>query len=271
MKSPFLDHPQVSRARKIAGDILIALAAAFTVYLSIVMLYRIHSVVRKDTYRAVFRYELVICACFLLMAFDLRCGFLTRFRAKALRITGWFVRCAAGALAAVSLICAAIVIAAGFRQGNSDAPYAVVLGIALENDKPTKDLEYRLETAATFAASHPDSILVVTGGNAADGARTEAEVMKEILTELGIPEQRILVEDKAVDTAQNFANAAKMIDPNAPVVLITSNYHMFRAMQEAKKNSFSDLRPCPASSNAGFYGANVMWEVIGIYDSVLNG
>ena len=86
-------------ARRAAGDLLIVLVIAFTFYLTVIMTRRISAVVLKDSYIKIFRYELVICAVFLLLALDIRFGFLTK-GTGFLRIAGWTVRilliCAAG-------------------------------------------------------------------------------------------------------------------------------------------------------------------------------
>ena len=80
------------KTRQILGDVLIFAAVLFTIYLSVIMIHRIRTVVLKDTYFSIFRYELLTCAIFLLFAFDLRFGFLTAMSFKALKIVGWLVR-----------------------------------------------------------------------------------------------------------------------------------------------------------------------------------
>ena len=53
-----------------------------------------------------------------------------------------------------------------------------------------------------------------------------------------------------------------MIDPAQPVVVISSNYHMDRAVQTAKSAGFSHVLRLPAPSSIFSYGANVMNEVV---------
>ena len=48
-------------ARRAAGDFLIVLVIAFTIYLTVIMTRRISAVVLKDSYKEIFRYELIIC------------------------------------------------------------------------------------------------------------------------------------------------------------------------------------------------------------------
>ena len=86
--------------------------------------------------------------------------------------------------------------------------------------------------------------------------------MHDILAERGVAEERMILEDKAETTEENFANVSKIVDPAAPIVLISSDYHMDRASQTAGKAGFSNILRMPAQSVLTEYGANVMWEVV---------
>lgn len=60
--------------------------------------------------------------------------------------------------------------------------------------------------------------------------------MAEYLESVGVPADRIIVEDKAVNTRENLIlSRALMDDPNAPAAIITNNYHVFRAALLARK------------------------------------
>ena len=50
---------------------------------------RISAVVLKDSYEEIFRYELIICGVFLVLALDFRFGFLTGSRTGLLRAAGF--------------------------------------------------------------------------------------------------------------------------------------------------------------------------------------
>ena len=73
---------------------------------------------------------------------------------------------------------------------------------------------------------------------------------------------RMIPEDQAKSTKDNFRNTAHIIDHGEPVVLISSNYHMDRAAQTAKAAGFTNVRRLPAPSSLLSYGANVMSEVV---------
>lgn len=262
-------HP--ATARRVAGDILIAFFAVFTLWLSAVMLHRIHTVVLADTYRKVFRNELVLCAVLLVFALDLRFGLLTRIRFMPARILGWILRLAAIAGTLAILALAALVIGSGMADAGTEAAQVIVLGMALEDGQPTKDLRLRVETAADYAAGHPEALLVLTGGNPDARGRTEADVMFGLLTERGVPAERMLREDRAADTRENFRNAARLLRPDAPTAVISSDYHMRRAVKTAKAAGFSRVLCLPAPSDPLRYGANVMWEIVMELNSLVRG
>lgn len=262
MKKDEAGQKKPRAAGRIIGSLFLALVVLFTVYLSAVMLHRINTVVIKGIYKKVFSRELVICTLFLLAALDLRFRLFTRFRSRPLRVIGWLLRLVTAGLAVFVLLLGGRVIFAGLANDAGEADTAIVLGMALEDGRPTRDLLLRLDTAEAYAAEHPQSRLILTGGNQDEKGRTEAAVMKEILLERGLDESRIITEDQATDTKENFRNAAAMTDPSRPVVIVTSNYHMNRAVRIAGSAGFSSVMRVPAPSEPLYYGANVMWEVL---------
>ena len=248
--------------RTIIGDILIFLGAAFTVYLSVIMTQRINAVVLRDSYVKVFRYELLVCAAFLLFAADVRFGFLTSINSGAVKAVGWAIRIALWlAVAALVFLLGKIFLGACIHT-DASAENAIVLGLALENGEPTADLELRLDTAAQYLQRNPESRIILSGGNPDESGRTEAVVMLDLLIERGIAEERMILEDQSDTTKANFKNIAQLIDPDAPVVLITSNYHMDRAVQIAKSAGFSNIQRLPAPASIITFGSNVMLEIM---------
>ena len=253
---------KTSAFRRVCGDILLFLALAFTVYLSCVMLRRIAVVAAKGSYRTVFSREMIVCAVLILCAADIRFNLFTRLRAKWAKVAGWLIRALVIAASVCVLVLFGVVIVNGAVKDPAEADRTVVLGMALENGQPNTDLLHRVDTAAAWAKEHPGADVIVTGGNPGENGLTEAAVMRELLLERGIEDGRIILEDQASDTKQNFANVAKLIDPAEPIVLITSDYHMDRAAGIAKDVGFTHVLRRGAPSDPLNYGANVMWEVM---------
>ena len=253
---------QASRRRRIIGDVLLVLAALLIVDVVIVMLHRINAVVLKADYRKVFRYELILCAILLLFALDVRFNLFTRAKHRAVRISGWVLRAVVMLLTLVIVFFGGKVICGSLINTASQADHAIVLGLALENGKPTDDLLARLDTARGYLEKYPDAKLILTGGNADESGRTEAAVMRDLLAERGVADDRMILDYRAETTKDNFRDTVKLIDPAQPVVLISSDYHMDRAVQTAKSAGFTNVMRLPAPSSFLGYGANVMNEVV---------
>ena len=244
------------------GDFYLTAVILFTAYLSAVMIRRIRAVVLADIYKRVFRVELCLCAALLVSALDVRFGLLTRAVPLPLRFLGRLIRAAVRAGSVLILLLAGHTAAGGLVSDSAGEKYAVVLGMALENGEPNRDLLLRAGTAEDLAKSDPDVTLILTGGNPVSEGRTEAAVMRELLTAGGVPAERIVPEDRSADTVANFRNCARLCSPDEPVVIITSNYHMNRAVRLAKKAGFTRIRRMPAPACAAYYPANLMWEVV---------
>ena len=259
---------RASRARRIPGDILLALAVLLAADVLLVMPARINAVVLKADHLKVFRYQLIICAVLLLFALDVRFSLFTRWKPVFVKGIGWFLRAAVALLTAVILFFCGKVIAGSVINTAGQADYAIVPGLALENGEPAPDLLARLDTARAYGEKYPGAKLVLTGGNADESGRTEADVMRDILTAQGVPEDRLILEDRAETTAENFRNIAGMVSTDEPVVLISSNYHMDRAVRNAGKAGFTHVMRLPAPSGFFAYGANMLWEVVADLDDL---
>lgn len=114
--------------------------------------------------------------------------------------------------------------------------YVVVLGAKVKGTTVTKSLRMRLDAAYELAVDNPDSIVIVTGGRGAGEDISEARAMKYYLMDKGLKEDRILMEGKSYNTEENIKNIGKMLrNRESNIVLVTSNYHAFRALKIAKK------------------------------------
>jgi uncharacterized SAM-binding protein YcdF (DUF218 family) len=82
-------------------------------------------------------------------------------------------------------------------------PAIVILGYGLAPDGSMRAiLQRRVMTGLIVAQFFPQSTIIVTGGNPQNG-KTEAGQMRNMLTLLGFPADRIILEDKANSTVQN--------------------------------------------------------------------
>ncbi len=125
-----------------------------------------------------------------------------------------------------------------------DKPYQamVVLGAQVTpTGAPSKQLELRLEMALQQYRKRPTTI-VVTGAQGRDEPMTEASAMRHWLTARGVPNEHVLLDESSFNTRQNLENAKKLLPPGTKdVLIITSDYHLPRAMSQAKDLGFEPL------------------------------
>jgi vancomycin permeability regulator SanA len=121
-----------------------------------------------------------------------------------------------------------------------DKDYMLILGCQIKKDGTlTKLLKGRADRALEFArmqreATGKELVFVPSGGQGADEVISEAEAIRRYLLETGVPADRILPEDRSVNTEENIRNAAALIrkaagDREAKIAFATTNYHVFRA------------------------------------------
>ncbi len=86
--------------------------------------------------------------------------------------------------------------------------------------------------------------LILSGGIVYDDV-TMAELMKNHAIKLGVPKEKILIDDKASTTHENAEFTKKIIEENnfKSIIVVTSEYHSRRsklAMEKALKNTLVD-------------------------------
>ncbi len=86
---------------------------------------------------------------------------------------------------------------------------------------------------------------IITSGYKGEYKISEAIRSANILQELGIPKIDIIIHDKPKDTKEEAIKTKKLLDEN-PFILVTSAYHMTRAMALFKKEG---LNPIAAPTN----------------------
>ena len=80
--------------------------------------------------------------------------------------------------------------------------------------------------------------IIVSGGSFAayngGPATSEAEAMRRFLIDLGVPSEAIVSEPNSLNTLENIRNVRQMVG-DARVALVTSGYHMPRALMLARR------------------------------------
>ena len=116
-----------------------------------------------------------------------------------------------------------------------DREYLIVLGGPIKDNKPSELLFQRIKTAADYMNDNPQSLAIVSGGMTSESCSlTEAEIMKNSLTELGIPEDRIILEKQAMTTLQNFQYASELVPEYSRIFFVTNRFHIWRSTRIMK-------------------------------------
>lgn len=143
----------------------------------------------------------------------------------------------------------------------SGADYVIVLGAQWKSNGPSYVLQKRLDKALEYLRDNPDTLVIVSGGQGVNEPISEAEGMKQYLEERGIGEERILVENASTSTYENLLFSSELIDKEADrVVLVTNNFHMYRARGIARKQGYQNLEGLSARSYPGMVPNNLLRE-----------
>ena len=162
-----------------------------------------------------------------------------------------FAGASAGNMLVATLgLAVALVLVAGFallRDAYSSNPTVsehaalVVLGCAVQNGRPSKTLERRLERARSILTNSPDTFVIVTGGPVAGSTLTEADVMAEWLVARCVSHSRIFLERQARNTEENIQLSIALLErlglPYDQVAVVSSDYHLWRARHQLARTT----------------------------------
>ena len=98
-------------------------------------------------------------------------------------------------------------------------------------------------------SDNPDTMLIASGGQGFKESISEAECIKRELVKMGIPEDRIILEDRSRSTVEKLKYSLQIIkDKDARVGIITNSFHEYRAGIIAKDVGFTNAYPVPATT-----------------------
>lgn len=151
-------------------------------------------------------------------------------------------------------------------EGKENLDCIIVLGAQVRENGPSVVLKYRLDTAIAYLNENRDTVCIVSGGKGANEPFSEAEGMAEYLLEKGIEEDRIILEDRSRNTAENIQNSRELImgETYQGVGIVTNNFHVFRAVEIAKAQGLENVCGIAADSNVLYLPNNVLRECCGI-------
>lgn len=150
----------------------------------------------------------------------------------------------------ISAVTALVVRGFAASQTIPENTTAIVLGCAVDGDKPSRMLQKRIDAAFEYLTANPQAKCILSGGKGDGENLSEAEAMYRALTQRGIAPERLYKEDKSTTTAENMRFSKEILDAQAlgdTVVLITTDFHQFRAGLLAEKCGLSTYKVCAHS------------------------
>lgn len=165
-------------------------------------------------------------------------------------------------------------VAATRYKPEPELDYIIILGCAIRRDgTPTPLLKGRIMRAFDFEKAQYEKTgkhakFVPSGGQGSDEVISEAESMKRCLIELGVPDERIVKEDKSVNTYQNMAFSKQVIErdcgsESCNIGFSTTNYHVFRGYTLAEKLGMT-VKGLSAKTKLYFFPNAFIREFIGL-------
>lgn len=153
-------------------------------------------------------------------------------------------------LGAVCLVSIEAAVVFRGEADNSAVPVdaVIVLGAGVNGETPSAALWSRIRAAEAYLETRPDIPVVLSGGQGAGEAISEAEAMRRALwTEDEAENARLLLEERSTNTAENFRFSKELLEERgldtetAVIAVVTNDFHCFRAHMIARKQGLRTI------------------------------
>lgn len=146
-----------------------------------------------------------------------------------------------------------LVLAGGYDDVQGEPSVMVILGCQVMPWGPSVMLQDRLDEALSYLQAHPDTLVVVSGGQGDNEPTTEARAMADVLIAGGVPQHTILLEDQSRNTQQNLNYSMALlrehdIDTSDGVIVVSNGFHLTRARMLAGRAGFDPVYTLAAPS-----------------------
>lgn len=188
------------------------------------------------------------------------------------RIPGWFrrsVKLLFGLGMVFFLVVEGLILSQFWAVPEQGADVCIILGAQVKASGPSDVLQRRLDKAIGYLLQNPGTQVIVSGGQGGNEPFSEAQGMQEYLIAKGIEPERIFMEDASTDTWENLDFSAKLTDKGSDsVVIVTNNFHVFRALYIAKKQGYGKVQGLAASTHPSNLANNMLREFFGVIKDV---
>ena len=116
------------------------------------------------------------------------------------------------------------------------ADYIVVLGSGIIGERVTPLLAARIERGIELLGYNPGAVLIMSGGQGPGEDIPESQAMAAYAIGKGVGREKIITEEKSVSTQENLLFSKELMEkPKPRIIIVTTAYHVFRALILAKK------------------------------------
>ena len=130
------------------------------------------------------------------------------------------------------------------------ADVAIVLGAAISDGEVSPVYRERINHAITLYEEGTVDFIILTGGFGEGSYKSDSQVAKEYALSQGIPEERLLIEEKSTITEENLEFSKEVMEENdlETAIIVSDPLHMKRAMLMAEDYNINALSsPTPTS------------------------
>jgi uncharacterized SAM-binding protein YcdF (DUF218 family) len=122
----------------------------------------------------------------------------------------------------------------------------IILGSGTPNCQASPALTARLDQGLVQAQRSPAAKVVVSGGQDFGMHCTEADIMADYLIARGVAADRLIREGRSTSTEENLVFSRSLlveqgVDAAGSIVVVTSDFHVRRAVGIARKAGFSEV------------------------------
>ncbi|WP_238883672.1 YdcF family protein [Clostridium sp. YIM B02551] len=119
----------------------------------------------------------------------------------------------------------------GTKKITENSNAIIILGCKVNGKEPSRFLLERTLKAKELYSEGLGEYIILSGGQGSGEEISEAMCMKKILVDNGIPEDKLLLEDKSKNTYENLRNSKEIVkEKNFNNVIVVSNeFHLRRA------------------------------------------
>ncbi len=161
----------------------------------------------------------------------------------------------------------AVIINGSRPEDVANLDYIIVLGAGIKDEsEPGESLKLRLDKAIEYLENNERTKAVLSGGKGSDEPCEEALVMANYMTKRGIAPDRLFLELQSRDTSENIVYSmaliadqrvrgqktnpklalapgpAKQVESKPSTIgILTNDFHLYRALQTAKKESIESV------------------------------